>query len=162
MSERLESYDEGLRRYPVVFYFHTRRLARSIPRVFDSLGGLMEALRWGLPAGSAMSDGPWVHVLLEQYDSTLDRLQRSFVGPRSLEPPPAVTPAEFAEAYRSGAGDASAVGFRDLQDRTRAAAGLAAPPRCRHGSHLPALLPVAGVRPAPGDGTEARRSASGL
>lgn len=49
LSERLERYDGGLRRYPVVFYFHTRRTRRSVPEVFATLGDLLAAIRWGLP-----------------------------------------------------------------------------------------------------------------
>jgi hypothetical protein len=37
-TEDLENYDQGLRRYPVAFYFHTRRPERSIPRIFRRTG----------------------------------------------------------------------------------------------------------------------------
>jgi hypothetical protein len=47
LSERVASYDDGLRRYPVVFYFHTRRDARSIPAIFSALAEVLAALRWG-------------------------------------------------------------------------------------------------------------------
>ncbi len=47
LAEDLEGYDQGLRRYPVVFYFHTRRAERSIPQVFTALGDLIELIRWG-------------------------------------------------------------------------------------------------------------------
>jgi hypothetical protein len=63
LAEDLEGYDRGLRRYPVVFYFHTHRLERSIPRIFATLGDLIELVRWGLPAeqqpaaGSARRSG---------------------------------------------------------------------------------------------------------
>lgn len=39
LAEKLQAYDHGLRRYPVVYYFHTRRAACSIPQTFASLGG---------------------------------------------------------------------------------------------------------------------------
>lgn len=128
LSDQLEAYDNGLRRYPVVFYFHTRRVARSVPRVFSTLGSLLAHIRWGLPADDAMADDPWLVVLLEQYASTMSRLQRSFVGPREAEPPPIPTAEEFGAAYRRGSGDDSVVAFRALQDRTRAATGLPADP----------------------------------
>lgn len=49
LADRLDDYEEGLRRYPVADYFYTRRLMRSIPRVLHDLGELIARLRWGLP-----------------------------------------------------------------------------------------------------------------
>jgi Ion channel len=67
-AEDLEGYDQGLRRYPVVFYFHTRRAERSIPSVFMALGDLIELIRWGASCQSAhhgqpLSAGPHRRVL---------------------------------------------------------------------------------------------------
>jgi hypothetical protein len=127
LADRLEDYDQGLRRYPVVYYFHTRRLARSIPHIFASLGRLLGLLRWGLPAGEAIAHDPLLAALLDEYGTTLDRLQRSFVGPPDLEPPEAVSSQEFAAAWTSGErSDVSA--FRELQTAARQAAGLPPPP----------------------------------
>lgn len=128
LSERLEGYDEGLRRYPVVFYFHTRRASRSIPQVFASLGELLADLRWGLPPGDAMASDPWLAALLEQYSATLGRLQRSFVGPERFVPPAPLPAPAFEVSYTSGTGDEAVADFRELQERTRKATGLAAPP----------------------------------
>lgn len=123
ISERLEEYDQGLRRYPVVYYFHTRRLARSIPHIFASLGRLVALLRWGLPADQQMSQDPLLVALIDEYGSTLERLQRSFVGPPDLIPPEPVGRSEFETA-----GDPGVVAFRDLQKRARSAAGITASP----------------------------------
>lgn len=131
LSERLESYDDGLRRYPVVFYFHTRRPARSIPQVFATLGELLAAIRWGLPADDPMAADPWLAALLEQYSATIARLQRSFVGPERLQPPTRATVEEFRRAYQEqpALGGEDQVGrFRQLQDRTRRATELPLPP----------------------------------
>jgi hypothetical protein len=130
LGEDLESYDQGLRRYPVVYYFHTRRRDRSIPRVFTALGDLVALLRWGLPAGEPMTQDPFLAALLDLYVTTLERLQRSFVGPHPLELPTPLTEAEFAAAYASaGAGaDAGVAGFRELERRARASSGLEPPP----------------------------------
>jgi hypothetical protein len=42
---------EGLRRYPIIYYYHSRRACRSLPYTFRVMGGVAGALRWGLPKG---------------------------------------------------------------------------------------------------------------
>jgi hypothetical protein len=122
ISERLEEYDEGLRRYPVVYYFHTRRLVRSIPHIFASLGRLVALLRWGLPSEEAVSQDPLLVALIDEYGTTLERLQRSFVGPPDLHVPEPVGREEFARG-----GDPGVAAFRELQETARSAAGIASP-----------------------------------
>lgn len=56
----LESYDEGLRRYPIVYYFRPRQLTRCMPYVFAVLSYLVAALRWGLPGGHPLGQDPWL------------------------------------------------------------------------------------------------------
>jgi hypothetical protein len=127
ITDKLEEYDQGLRRYPVVYYFHTRRLARSIPRVFSNLGRLVALLRWGLPAREPMTQDPLLAALIDEYAVTLDRLQRSFVGPPELEDPEPVTREQFARAYGDqapGAGMPDVTSFRELQDTARTSAGI--------------------------------------
>jgi hypothetical protein len=133
LADRLEDYDQGLRRYPVVYYFHTRRLARSTPRIFHNLGRLLALLRWGLPTDEAMTNDPLLAALLDEYQTTLDRLQRSFVGPPDLEPPTPADRENFDRAWSQQgtalAGDRNDVGaFRELQRAAREAAGLGEPP----------------------------------
>jgi hypothetical protein len=36
---------EGLRRYPIVYYYHSRRAYRSLPYTFRMIGGVVGALR---------------------------------------------------------------------------------------------------------------------
>jgi hypothetical protein len=125
LGDDLENYDQGLRRYPVVYYFHTRRLRRSIPFVFAALGELLALLRYGLPTDEPMTQDPFLAALLDGYVTTLDRLRRSFVGPDPIEPPEPLGAAEFARAYARGdGGPEGAAAFRRLEDRARAAAGL--------------------------------------
>ena len=38
-------YYEGLRRYPIVYYFHGRQTHRSLPHLFHTVGELAAALR---------------------------------------------------------------------------------------------------------------------
>lgn len=127
LSDRLESYDEGLRRYPVVYYFHTRRPERSIPQLFMSLGQLLAAIRWGLPCDDPMVDDPWLAALLEQYSATVGRLQRSFVGPEQFEAPDLADLDQFCSAYGQRQVGNGVADFLALQQRTREATGLRPP-----------------------------------
>jgi hypothetical protein len=124
LGDDLEGYDQGLRRYPVVYYFHTRRTDRSIPHIFSSLGYLLSLLRWGLPPGEQMTEDPFLTALLSGYERTLHRLRRSFVGPDPLEPPAPLPPERFAAAYDAPGTDVWVDGFRRLQERARAASGI--------------------------------------
>ncbi len=126
LGDDLESYDQGLRRYPVVYYVHTRRLRRSVPFVFAALGELLALLRFGLPADEPMTQDPFLAALLDGYATTLDRLRRSFVGPDPIEVLEPLGPDAFARAYAEGgdAGPESVTAFRRLEDRARTAAGL--------------------------------------
>jgi hypothetical protein len=110
LGDALEDYDRGLRRYPVVYFVHTRRTSRSIPHVFASLGQLLSLLRWGLPADEPMTEDPFLAALLDGYAQTVERLRLSFVGPDPIGPP------EPSEDWRER--------FRDVQRRARRAAGL--------------------------------------
>ena len=125
LTEKLQEYDQGLRRYPVVYYFHTRRLQRSIPRVFAALGELIALLRWGLPAEERLTADPLLAALEDEYRTTLDRLQRSFVGPPEVEHPKPLPVEAFWEAYDGGREDGWVARFRDLQRRARAATQIA-------------------------------------
>lgn len=126
ITEKLEDYDEGLRRYPVVYYFHTRRPARSIPRIFTNLGRLVALLRWGLPAEEQMTKDPLLAALIDELGTTLTRLQRSFVGPPQIEPPKALSEERFAGAYAAG-DDPWVSAFRELQQTARSSAGIEPP-----------------------------------
>ena len=130
LTDKLETYDQGLRRYPVVYYFHTRRVERSIPRVFSALGRLVALLRWGLPAEEPMSQDPLLVALITEYGTTLERLQRSFVGPQNLEPPEPLGREDFGRAYEAALGDganhrdANVDDFVVLQHTARSSAGM--------------------------------------
>lgn len=128
LTETLEAYEQGLRRYPVAYYFHTRRIERSIPHVFDALGDVLELLRFGLPDHEPLANDPWLHALVDEYATTLHRLQISFVGPRPLDPPEPLPESAFRRAYPGGEdGDEHVERFRDLERRARTCAGLGVP-----------------------------------
>jgi hypothetical protein len=123
LVEELEAYGEGLRRFPVAFYFHTRRVDRSTPRIFAALGDLIELVRWGLPAACPPVRDPSLLALIDGYRSTVDRLQRSFVGPAELPPPDVPDLGSFQTERATGIGRPAA--FAALQAEARAASGLA-------------------------------------
>ena len=87
--------------------------------VFESLGDLLALLRWGLPPDEPMTQDPFLAALLDGYDTTIDRLRRSFVGPQPLTVPEPLSREEF-----EAAGDEWAQAFRRLEERARASAGL--------------------------------------
>lgn len=124
-AEDLEGYDGGLRRYPVVFYFHPRRTERSIPRIFAALGDLIELIRWGLPPSQPLAANPYLLALTDEYTTTVRRLQRSFVGP-SRDPAPVPLPeAQFWQHYHCPRpADPLVAAFRSLEDRANEAARL--------------------------------------
>jgi hypothetical protein len=123
LSDDLEKYDQGLRRYPVVYYFHTRETNRSIPHVFTSIGDLIALLRWGLPATDPMTGDAFLYALHDGYGETLERLRRSFVGPDPIALPKVLSHDAFTAAYLRRATDPTVEQFRTLQEHGRNAAG---------------------------------------
>lgn len=119
LSDDLESYDQGLRRYPVVYFFHTRRTRRSIPHVFAAIGELVGLLRWGLPADEPITMDPFLVALHDVYLVTLDRLRRNFAGPDPIRPLEPVSREQFGRG-----GDPTVSAFRELARRGREAAGV--------------------------------------
>jgi hypothetical protein len=121
--EDLEQYGEALRRYPVAFYFHTRRWQRSTPRIFEALGELVELLRWGLPSAEPVTSDPNLLALLDGYQTTMHRLMESFVGPADLDPPQPPDRPTFEQDLLN---DVTPAGqFAVMEAEARDAAGLA-------------------------------------
>lgn len=127
LVEDLSAYDDALRRYPVVFYFHTRRSERSIPRIFTALGELIELLRWGLPPDHDTATDPYLLALSDQYDITTRRLLRSFVGPDQVTEAAPAAPDAFATATAGRTGNKSITDFHHLKATAAAAGGLPSP-----------------------------------
>ena|GEM_PF-6922941 len=119
LGDKLEAYDQGLRRYPVVYTFHTRRRDRSIPHIFATLGELLELRRFGLPRTEPMTEDPYLAALLDGYVETVDRLRRSFVGPDPLDLPEPLSREKFRTAD-----DLLVSEFRRLEQLAREAADL--------------------------------------
>src|SRR5215204_6564811 len=59
---------EGLKRYPVLYYYHSRRAYRSVPYTFRMIGGVAGALRWGLSKDHPAGQSPWLPTLITGVD----------------------------------------------------------------------------------------------
>jgi hypothetical protein len=128
-TEDLEDYDQGLRRYPVVFYVHTRRAERSIPRIFAALGDLIEVTRWGLRADQPLTQHPDLLALVDEYTNTVRRLQTSFVGPADDRTPAPLPKDVFWQHYcQDRPADEFVLAFRALGEEAEQASGLASDP----------------------------------
>jgi hypothetical protein len=124
LTDDLDRYDQGLRRYPVVYYFHTRRIERSVPMVFATLGELIALARWGLPPDEPLTYDPSLRALNRQYVMTMERMQRNFNlrRPKKLTPP--VAEDQFWQARRGERRDAGVEAFGALEAEARSSAGL--------------------------------------
>jgi hypothetical protein len=74
LRERLLLYHEGLRRYPIVYYFRSREAARALPAVIGGLGQLTGALRWGLPACHPAASDPYLRALIASLTALAEML----------------------------------------------------------------------------------------
>jgi hypothetical protein len=124
LTDDLDRYDQGLRRYPVVYYFHTRRIDRSVPRVFAALGELIALACWGLPPDEPLTYDPSLRALTRQYVMTMERMQRSFTHRRPQKLIPPVTEDQFWQARRGERCDPGVEAFGALEAEARCSAGL--------------------------------------
>ena len=90
---------EGIRRYPIVYYYHSRRAYRSLPYTFHMAGGVAAALYWGLPKTHPGSQTPWLPTLITGLDTIVAYLDERFLS-EDLEDPPSPVPYEtFSASY---------------------------------------------------------------
>jgi hypothetical protein len=94
--ELVEVY-EGIRRYPIVYYYHSRRAYRSLPFAFRMIGGMAGALRWGLPKDHPGSQTPWLPTLIIGLETLITYLDELFLS-EHLEESPDPVPFETFEA----------------------------------------------------------------
>jgi hypothetical protein len=118
LDRHLTEHHEGMRRYPVVWYFNTRRYDRSLPYIFWFVGSAAASLRWGLPTGHPATREPWLPGLLTGYDEVLQQIGAHFL-PTGLPQPPDPQPlAAFAAAANGGAtSDRMIVRFLEVERR---------------------------------------------
>ena len=93
---------EGLRRYPIVYYYHSRRAYRSLPYTFRMIGGMAGALRWGLPKGHPGSQTPWLPTLITGLEDIVAYLDERFLSERLGVPPDPVPFETFEAALERG------------------------------------------------------------
>jgi hypothetical protein len=74
LHQRLLLYHEGLRRYPIVYYFRSREAARTLPAVIGDLGQLAGALRWALPACHPAASDPYLRALTASLTAVADMI----------------------------------------------------------------------------------------
>jgi hypothetical protein len=89
---------EGIRQYPIVYYYHSRHAYRSLPFAFRMVGGMAGALRWGLPEDHPASQTPWLPTLLVGLDTITDFLEERFLSEPLGEPPDPVPFETFESA----------------------------------------------------------------
>lgn len=119
----LVNYLEGMRRYPVVYYFHTRQRRRSLPLLLWSISETSSAVRWGLPEGHLATTNPWLPGLLEAYRQAVTEVGRRVGAPEPRSVPSSVDLETFAKARATG--QTSHPDVKDFLDLERAMADLA-------------------------------------
>jgi hypothetical protein len=102
LHQNLTDHYEGMRRYPIVYYFHTREPQRSIPYIFWFIGASAAALRWGLPDGHEASTDPWLPALLDGFDDVRRRVTRRFLAGTPEPPMEPLSFERFKQAHECG------------------------------------------------------------
>lgn len=74
------AHHEGMRHYPLVFYFYSRRGYAALPYRFAVIGKVIAALKWGLPASYPVSREPWLLALRSAYESISNEIMEMFVS----------------------------------------------------------------------------------
>jgi hypothetical protein len=108
---------EGIRRYPIVYYFHSRHAYRSISFVFRCIGDLVATLRWGLPRSHPVTRDPWLAPLMAGFEHVRVGIERSLLR-RELEEPVEPVPFErFRSRLEMGSGEPPGDGRGDEPSR---------------------------------------------
>ena len=119
---------EGVRRYPVVYYYHSRRAYRSVPYIFRMIGGAAGALRWGLPTSHPATLTPWLPTLMTGLMDNIAFIERRFLTKRLEEAPEPISFEAFEKALEGkGAPDWFSERFFEMQHRMRDVAHLEEP-----------------------------------
>jgi hypothetical protein len=119
---------EGLRRYPIVYYFQPRRRFRALPFAIETLTGLVAGLRWGLPTGHAVTTHPGIRTLVAALEMLVEDLEDRYVPPHERTVVQPVDVRTFSETLQGRRWDADrwVVRFADLISSVAAVTGVAA------------------------------------
>lgn len=112
------AHHEGMRHYPFVFYFYSRRGYAALPYRFGLIGKVIGALRWGLPAGHPVTQEPWVMALKSAFESISEEIMERFLPSGSLPAPPSAVDEDTfaADLARGTSRDSMVRRFLDLQE----------------------------------------------
>ncbi|HVL51579.1 MAG TPA: potassium channel family protein [Actinomycetota bacterium] len=115
------SHHEGMRHYPVVYWFYSRRGYAALPYRFGLIGKVIAALKWGLPKGHPVTGEPWLKALQSAFESISDEIMERFLDIDAWSPAEKPVDAErFAAAMEWGKSDEASVqrfmGVLDLMD----------------------------------------------
>lgn len=128
LHRNMTMYLEGMRRYPVVYYFHTRRARRSLPYMFSLIGEAASAVRWGLPSGDPAAKNPWLPGLLDGYRQGIMQIEERFLNGELPAPAPPVGFEEFHKLRDARVPSNGGVkDFIAVEDAMRTIAGVHGP-----------------------------------
>ena len=129
LHQNLTSYYEGVRRYPLVYYFHSRQARRSVPYVFRVAVETAAALRWGLPKDHPAAEEPGLPTLLIGTEEIMRGIRERFLPYHSeKEQPDFASFEDFAGALRKGSDDDDLLSrFVGVERRMRSMAQLENP-----------------------------------
>ncbi|MFQ6552255.1 hypothetical protein AAD018_007915 [Aestuariibius insulae] len=79
INDGVSTLHEGLRRYPVLYYFRPIRIYRGVPHTLFALRRIVTALRWCLPEGHRARTSPNLKALEVGLDELVEDLQDRYV-----------------------------------------------------------------------------------
>lgn len=123
VHDGLQAYDEGVRLYPIVYYFHSRDLRRSVPYTFAMVGEIVAALAYGVRGSHPVAHDPRMRAMAGQYRAVRERLLASFLRttlPGSARP---LSTEKFDDAAHGRLDDDSAHAFLKLEGEMALALG---------------------------------------
>ncbi len=129
LHQNLVAYHEGMRRYPIVYYFHSRRAYRSTPYVFRMVGEMAAALRWGLPKDCPVTQDPWLSPLIKGFSAVTTSVKEQFTSQDQETPPQPVSFDTFAASVQRD-GDVSDTWVERFLELDRWMCQLARLPDC--------------------------------
>jgi hypothetical protein len=101
ISDSFWSYADGLRMHHVAYFFQSGRDQFSLPYVLHMFGGILAALRWGLPTGNSVAKEPLLVRLSSQFERFVEYLHEQLGWTGTVSEP--ISFEDFAAAHRGTA-----------------------------------------------------------